>query len=66
MFPTSIPNIQELIQDEVPPGHEVRNLKIRHERSFVNGLLTVLTESIYGPMTTTISGDVVKISGRAR
>lgn len=66
MAPTSIPAIQELIQDEVPPGHEVRNLTIRHERSFVNGLIAELTSGIYGPMTTTISGDVVKVSGRVQ
>ncbi len=65
MFPTSRPDIEELLARHVPAGHEVRNLTILHEQSFVNGLLSSLTRGVYSPWTTVISGDVVRVKGGA-
>jgi hypothetical protein len=54
------------LNEHVPPGHEVRNLRIRHEATFVNGLIWALVGGIYNPMTTTVSGDVVKVGPSPR
>ncbi len=59
LVPTSEPDLGKLMGRAVPAGGEVRNLKIRHEVTFVNGLVWVLVGGLYNPMTTTVSGDVV-------
>ena len=65
LFPTSTPDMQQLVEKHVPAGHEVRNLTIKHRVSFVNGLISFVADGYYSPMTTTISGDVVKVSKEA-
>src|SRR5437870_4817657 len=41
LAPTVEPNLKQIIGRHVPPGYEVRNLRIRHEMTFVNGLVGV-------------------------
>ncbi len=65
MFPTSVPDIQQVVARHVPAGHEVRNLTIRHQQTFVNGLVSSLTRGMYSPWTTVISGDVVRTTKEA-
>ena len=63
LVPTSEPDMRDVIGRDVPAGCEVRNLQIRHEMTFVNGIIWVLVGGIYNPMTTTVSGDVVRVGG---
>ncbi len=49
----------------MPAGCEVRDLKIRHECTFVNALVWILVGGLYNPMTTTVTGDVVKVQSRS-
>jgi hypothetical protein len=62
LIPTSKPEIGKIIEQKVSPGYEVRNLQIRHEVTFVNALIWVFVGGIYNPMTTTVSGDIVKVN----
>lgn len=62
LIPTSEPDVAKLIERKVSPGYEVRNLQIRHEASFLNALIWALVGGIYNPMTTTVSGDIVKVN----
>jgi hypothetical protein len=63
LVPTSKVDMEDVIGRHVSPGQEVRNLKIRHEATFLNGLIWVLVGGLYNPMTTTVTGDVVQVAG---
>jgi len=63
LVPTSEPDMGRIIGRHAGPGQEVRNLQIRHEVTFLNALCWFLVGGIYNPMTTTISGDVVRVQG---
>ncbi|MCD6415801.1 MAG: hypothetical protein J7M08_03790 [Planctomycetes bacterium] len=61
LVPTSEPDLKAIVGRHVSPGCEVRNLKIRHEVTFLNALVWLFVGGIYNPMTTTVSGDVVRV-----
>ncbi len=63
LVPTSEANLTSIISRDVPPGCEVRNLKIRHECTFVNAVVWILVGGLYNPLTTTVTGDVVRPQG---
>ena len=64
LVPTSKPNLSKIINSKVPPDCQVRNLRIRHEMTFINGLVSFIAGLgiFYSPMTTTIEGDIVKVN----
>ena len=61
LVPTSEADMDDILRRHVRAGQEVRNLKIEHKATFVNGLLWVLVGGLYNPMTTIVSGDVVQV-----
>jgi hypothetical protein len=61
LVPTSEPDLKALIARDVPAGCAVRNLQIRHECTFVNAVVWLLVGGLYNPMTTTVSGDIVRV-----
>lgn len=65
LVPTSEPDLRAIIGRHVAAGQEVRNLEIEHECTFLNGLIWVFVGGIYSPMTTTISGNVVRVESAA-
>jgi len=62
LVPTSEPDMRRLIGRNVGQGQEVRNLQIKHEMTFLNGLVAVFVGGLYNPLTTTVSGDVVQVN----
>lgn len=54
--------IQDAIESEVERvrGRGVANVRVRHEKSLVDGVLASVTNGLYSPTTTTIEGDVVR------
>jgi len=64
LVPTSEGDMGNII-GRVPAGCEVRDLTIRHEVTFLNALIWFLVGGIYNPMTTTVSGDIVRVGSAA-
>ena len=56
------PDVAKILSDEVKAagGTHAVNVKVNYQATFVNGLLNIITASIYNPFTLTIEGDVVK------
>jgi len=63
LIPTSEADMDDILARHVRGDQAVRNLKIEHECTFVNGLIWVLVGGIYNPMTTVVTGDVVQPRG---
>jgi hypothetical protein len=63
LVPTSELDLQSIIARDVPAGCEVRDLQIRHEVTFINAVVWLLVGGLYNPMTTTVSGDIVRKQG---
>jgi hypothetical protein len=61
LVPTVEQDVAAALAARVADGHEIRNLTIRHEVTFVNALIWALVGGIYNPMTTIVSGDVVRV-----
>ncbi len=56
------PEIAKAVTDEVKSAGGVRavNVKITYQMTFVDGLVNMITFSVYNPMTMVLEGDVVK------
>ena len=56
------PEIAKAVSDEVKAsgGTHAINVKITYQMTFVDGLVNMITFSVYNPMTMVLEGDVVK------
>ena len=56
------PDVPTILKQEMSSkgGSAIRNLKIDKQKSFVDGLISILTVGIYNPETITFEGEVVK------
>ena len=58
----SQPDVPTILKQEITSkgGVAIRNLKIDKQKSFTDGLISIVTLGIYNPETITFEGEVVK------
>ena len=56
------PEVEKILNQELKAadGDAVINLQLKHQFSFVDGLIRVLTEPLFGTSTVTVEGDIIK------
>ena len=62
LTPIVKPDLKDMIQPHLGKGQKAVNVRVRHEMTFLNGLCSLLTIGIYTPMTTTVEGDIIRVS----